>query len=71
MEEKVLQGKKIGMLVLLGWLAVRMHDFAGYGGVVMFAAPYCMVYALSVYLLAMNDSERGIVRGIGRKLAKR
>ena len=57
--------------VLLGFLAVKLHDFAGYGGVVLFALPYCMVYGLSVYLLAMNESERGLVRSIGRKLAKR
>ena len=57
--------------VLLGMLAVKLHSFVGYGGVVLFALPYCVVYALSVYLLAMDESERGLVRGIGRKLAKR
>jgi len=57
--------------VALGWLAVKLYDFVGYGGVVLFAAPYCAVYAASVYLLAMNESERGIVRSIGRKLARR
>ena len=57
--------------VLLGMLAVKMHAFAGYGGVVLFAAPYCAVYAASLYLLAMNESERSLVAGIGRKLARR
>jgi len=57
--------------VLLGMLAVKLYDFAGYGGVVIFAAPYCAVYALSVYLLAMNADERALVKGIGRKLARR
>ena len=35
MEEKVLQGKKIGMLVLLGWLAVTAAAIAGvvFGGI--------------------------------------
>ena len=57
--------------VLLGLLAVKLHDFVGYGGVVLFALPYCAVYAVSVYLLAMNRDERALVQGIGRKLAKR
>ncbi len=57
--------------VLLGMLAVRLHDFAGYAGVLTFALPYCAVYALSVYLLAMNEDERNMVRSIGRKLMRR
>lgn len=57
--------------VLLGWLTVKMHSFVGYGGVVLFAIPYCAVYVLSVYLLAMNGDERSLVRGVGRKLARR
>jgi len=57
--------------VLLGLLAVKLHNFAGYGGVVLFAAPYCAVYAASVYILAMNKDERALVQGIGRRLAKR
>lgn len=57
--------------VLLGIAATRLHAFAGYGGVVMFALPYCVVYAMSVYLLAMDESERELLRGMGRKLVRR
>ena len=57
--------------VILGALAVRMHAFAGYSGVVTFALPYCAVYAASVYLLGMNEGERGLVRSVARRLARR
>ena len=57
--------------VLLGIAAVRLHTFAGYGGVLLFALPYCAVYGASVYLLAMNDSEKALVCSIWRRLAKR
>ena len=56
--------------VLLGCLALRLHTFSGYGGVVLFALPYSAVYALSVYLLAMNESEKALVRAMGRKLRR-
>lgn len=56
--------------VLLGLLAVKLHDFAGYGGVVTFALPYSMVFAASVYCLAMDESEKDIVRAVGRKLRR-
>ncbi|MBP3523396.1 MAG: oligosaccharide flippase family protein [Clostridia bacterium] len=57
--------------VLLGLLAVWLHDFTGYGGVLTFALPYCAVYAVSVYLLAMNADEKSMLKGIGRKLIRR
>ena len=57
--------------VALGLLAVRLHAFAGYGGVLTFALPYCAVYAVSVYLLAMNADEKSMLKGIGRKLIRR
>ena len=57
--------------VLLGLLALRLHSFTGYGGVLLFALPYCAVYAASVYLLAMNEDERQMVRGIARRVARR
>jgi len=57
--------------VLLGMLAVRLHAFAGYGGVLLFALPYCAVYSASLYLLAMNESERALLAGVGRKLLRR
>ncbi|MGN0757729.1 MAG: lipopolysaccharide biosynthesis protein [Candidatus Ventricola sp.] len=53
---------------LLGLLAVRLHTFSGYSGVLTFAVPYTAVYALCVYRWAMNDEERGIVRGMLRRL---
>ena len=57
--------------VLLGLLAVKLHDFVGYGGVVLFALPYCVVYAVSVYALAMNAQEKDMVNAMGRKLLRR
>ncbi|MBQ7886676.1 MAG: oligosaccharide flippase family protein [Clostridia bacterium] len=57
--------------VLLALLAVKLHSFVGYGGVVAFAIPYCAVYAASVYLLAMDRSERALVAGMGRRLMRR
>lgn len=57
--------------VLLGVLAVSLHDFTGYGGVLCFAVPYCAVYALSVYRWAMDDGEKRLVRSVGRKLLRR
>ena len=56
--------------VLLGMLAIKLHSFVGYSGVVMFALPYCAVYGVSVYLLAMNGDERALLKGIGRRLAR-
>ena len=56
--------------VALGMLAVRLYDFAGYGGVLLFALPYCAVYAASVYLLAMNADEKDLVRAVGRRLRR-
>ena len=38
---------------------------------VLFALPYCAVYCASVYLLAMNESERALLGGVGRKLLRR
>ena len=57
--------------VLLALLAVKLVDFVGYGGVVLFAIPYCAVYCASVYLLAMNESERALINSMGRKLIRR
>ena len=57
--------------VILGALAVRLHAFTGYGGVVLFALPYCAVYTVSVYLLGMNESEKSLAQSVVRRLAKR
>lgn len=57
--------------VLLGALAVKLHDFTGYGGVAAFALPYCAVFAASVYLLAMNGQERDMVKTMGRKIVRK
>lgn len=54
--------------VLAGLLAVRLCAFRGYLGVLTFAVPYTAVYALSVYALAMNAEEKGMVRAMLRKM---
>ena len=53
---------------LLGLLAVRLHAFTGYSGVLAFAVPYAAVYALCVYRWAMNEQEKEMVRGMVRKM---
>lgn len=57
--------------VLLALPVLRMHSFTGYSGVLTFALPYCAVYAASVYLLAMNEDEKRMVRAIVRRIARR
>ena len=57
--------------VLAGALAVRLHTFTGYGGVLAFAVPYAAVYALFVYRFAMNEEERDMVRAVGRRIRRR
>lgn len=57
--------------VLLGALALRLHAFSGYGGVLLFALPYCAVYCASVYLLAMNNQEKDMVKAMGRRLMRK
>ena len=56
---------------LLGLLAVRLHAFSGYSGVLAFAVPYAAVYSLCVYRWAMNEEERGLVRSLLRRIRKR
>jgi len=56
--------------VALGAAAVNLHVFEGYGGVLLFALPYCAVYALSLYKLGMNEDERGLVRGLLMRLKR-
>ena len=56
---------------LLGLLAVRLHAFSGYLGVLAFAVPYAAVYALCVYRWAMNEEERGLVRSLLRRVMRR
>lgn len=56
---------------LLALLALRLHTFTGYGGVVAFALPYSVVYAVSVYFLAMNLQERSMVKSIAGRLLRR
>ena len=57
--------------VLLGAIAVNLHAFAGYGGVLLFAVPYTAVYAACIYLFAMDAGERQLVQGMFRKIARR
>lgn len=56
--------------VALGIIAVRLHTFTGYAGVVMFAVPYAAVYAVGLYLFAMDESEKNMVRGVMRKIRR-
>ena len=57
--------------VLIALLVLRLRSFVGYGGVVAFAIPYCVVYGVSVYLLAMNRQEKDMVNAMSRKLIRR
>ena len=57
--------------VLLGLLAVNLHTFEGYSGVLTFALPYTAVYCLCLYTLAMDDSEKDLVRAIIRRVVRR
>ena len=56
---------------VLGLIAVNLHAFSGYGGVLIFAAPYTAVYCLFLYRFGMNGSERGMVAGMVRKIVRR
>ncbi len=57
---------------LLGLLAVRLHSFSGYAGVLLFAAPYALCFTASLYAFAMNEEERQLARGmVGRLLPRR
>ena len=55
---------------LLGLLAVRLHAFSGYSGVLGFAVPYAAVYALCVYRWAMNEEERRLVGSLLRRVMR-
>lgn len=57
--------------IALGFAAVRTVEFAGYAGVLTFAAPYAAVFCLSLYLLGMNADERSMVKSAARKLIRR
>ena len=56
---------------LLGLLAVRLHAFSGYSGVLAFAVPYAAVYSLCVYRWAMNEEERRLVGSLLRRVMRR
>ena len=56
--------------VALGIIAVRLHTFTGYAGVVTFAVPYAAVYAVGLYLFAMDESEKNMVRDVMRKIRR-
>ena len=61
--------------LLAGCLALRLHVFAGYSGVLLFAVPYAALFCLCLYALGMDESERRLVKAafgkIGRKLRSR
>ena len=54
-----------------GMAAVCLVEFSGYGGVLLFALPYCAVYSASVYRFAMNEDEKRLVASLVRRIAKR
>ena len=56
--------------VVLGVIAVNLHAFTGYSGVLTFAVPYAAVYAAGLYLFAMDESEKDMVRGVLRKIRR-
>lgn len=56
--------------VALGLAAVRLVTFSGYGGVLLFAAPYALIFFACLYRFAMNDDERDLVRGMIGRLGK-
>ena len=60
--------RRIMGLMLAGAAAVRLHAFAGYGGVVLFALPYTAVFCACLYVLGMDESERGLVRSVLARL---
>ena len=56
--------------IALGILAVSLHSFEGYSGVLTFAAPYAALYAVCLYAFAMDDSEKNMVRDVMRKIRR-
>ncbi|MBR2942895.1 MAG: oligosaccharide flippase family protein [Clostridia bacterium] len=56
--------------VLLGAAAVKLIAFTGYSGVIAFALPYAAVFCASLYLLGMNEEEKGMVSAVFRKLKR-
>ena len=56
--------------IALGILAVSLHSFEGYSGVLTFAAPYAALYAVCLYAFAMDDSEKNMVRAVLRKVKR-
>ena len=57
--------------VALGYAAVQLHPFKGYGGVLQFAVPYTIVYCASLWCFAMNESEKSLVRSAVQKVRGR
>lgn len=57
--------------VLMGLLAVSLHRFEGYRGVLLFAVPYAALYCLCVYRFAMDEDEKNMVRSLIRKITGR
>ena len=57
--------------IVLGILAVSLHRFEGYSGVLMFAVPYAALYAVCLYFFAMDESEKELVGAVIRKMKRR
>ena len=53
---------------VLGAAAVMLIGFTGYTGVIAFALPYSAVYCAFLYAFGMNEDERGMVKGVLRRL---
>ena len=53
-----------------GLIVVRLHAFTGYSGVIAFALPYAALYALCVYILAMNEEEKDMACAVARRLRR-
>ena len=48
----------------------NLLEITGYAGVVTFAVPYAAVYAVGLYLFAMDESEKNMVCGVMRKIRR-
>ncbi len=57
--------------VCFGILLTHFHVFSGYSGVISFAVPYTLVYSAAVYCLAMNETEKDLLRHAVRRIRSR
>ena len=57
--------------VLIGLISLRHFAFNGYGGVILFAVPYMMLYTASLWRFGMNEEEKDSVRGLLSRILMR